>query len=141
MDDFEQYLKSQPLRAVPPEWREDILAQATAAAGGKPAAVALPWWQAWLWPSPYAWGALAAAWAIILVLNFASQQDSGGPASGDARMTQLEIIAMMDERRLLMDAFYAEINPPHAPPPPPAKLPDAPGATLERQEPEEHPLA
>jgi len=141
MDDFEQFLKSQPMRCVPPEWRGDILAQAADASGGKPAAVVLPWWQAWLWPSPYAWGALAAAWIIIIGLNMASAQSSPNRANGKAVPSRQEFITMLDERRRLMEKIYSELNPPPVPSPSQAKLPDTPGVSLERRKLEERPFA
>jgi hypothetical protein len=61
MNDFERLLKSQPFREVPPEWRREIVHQAreTEEAG----AIG---WREWLWPSPLAWGAMAAVWLVFL---------------------------------------------------------------------------
>ena len=67
MNKFEQFLKKQPLRDVPPTWRRELLATAT-----EPEALP-PWWQEWLWPSPFAWAGLACAWLIILALNMADR--------------------------------------------------------------------
>lgn len=79
-DDLERRLERQPLRQVPPGWREEILRRA----GRRPAALsdkASPssWvdrlrdrLRDWLWPHPVAWGGLAASWAVILALNAAS---------------------------------------------------------------------
>lgn len=68
MDEFEQFLKKQPLRGVPPAWRAEIL---PAAAQSK--AVQPTWWGVWLWPSPAAWAGLACIWIVILVLNVATR--------------------------------------------------------------------
>jgi hypothetical protein len=71
-DDFEQQLSRQPLRAAPPQWREDILA---AAARHLPARVVTPAdtsggrWREWLQRFPLAWGAVAAVWIGILGIN------------------------------------------------------------------------
>ena len=68
MDEFEQFLKKQPLREVPPAWRAVILP-----AAAQPEAVQPTWWGEWLWPSPAAWAGLACIWIVILVLNVASR--------------------------------------------------------------------
>ena len=68
MDEFEQFLKKQPLREVPPAWRAEILP-----AAAQPEAVQPTWWGAWLWPSPAAWAGLACIWIVILALNVASR--------------------------------------------------------------------
>ncbi len=75
-DALERRLAGLPLRPVPPEWRAPILAAARMAAKRRSPTeepAALPWWRAWLWPSPVAWGGVAAAWAVILFLNEAGQ--------------------------------------------------------------------
>ncbi len=68
MDEFEQFLKKQPLREVPPAWRAEILPTAA-----QPKAVQPTWWCEWLWPSPAAWAGLACIWIVILVLNVATR--------------------------------------------------------------------
>lgn len=76
-DDFEQHLRRQPLRPVPPAWRDEILATARQsdrqAVGMPPAAAGGPSWTAvlrdWLWPHPAAWAGLAAGWVLVAALN------------------------------------------------------------------------
>lgn len=73
-DDFEKHLARQPLRPLPPTWREEILDAAvprpvSPAARSGPKVVS--WWRSLFWPSPLAWGGVAAAWAVILALNIA----------------------------------------------------------------------
>lgn len=68
MDEFEQFLKKQPLREVPPAWRAVILPTAA-----QPKAVQPTWWREWLWPSPSAWAGLACVWVVILALNVATR--------------------------------------------------------------------
>jgi hypothetical protein len=82
LDSFEQRLRRQPLRPIPKEWREEILAAARLAgartvAGGAPAAVAEPWWRAWLWPHPAAWAALAGVWAAVIALHWDTPANTG----------------------------------------------------------------
>lgn len=94
MDDFEQFLKRQPARSLPPEWRAEILAAAGRDGGqisqinrkiGKaedpPTIHDVPWWLAWLWPSPRAWAAVACAWLLIAGLETASVRSAGAVSS------------------------------------------------------------
>lgn len=75
MDDFEQRLKRQPLRAVPAGWREEILSAARdRAARGEirnpsPPRSRRDWFLELLWPSPAAWAGVAALWLVILVVR------------------------------------------------------------------------
>jgi hypothetical protein len=83
-DPIEPTLSQQRLRPPPARWRAEILAAAAAAAGiGCPPATdrtpghpALPWRRVWchdwLWPSPIAWGSLAATWIAIFALRLAA---------------------------------------------------------------------
>ena len=76
-DDFEQQLARQPLRPVPPAWRNEILQVASmATATGNAAAQRSTFFStvnsqlsSLLWPCPQAWAGLAAVWVAILVLN------------------------------------------------------------------------
>ena len=71
-DDLERRLEGQPFRRLPPEWREEIVAAARAAARSRSATLefrAPPWWHRVFWPNPVAWAGVAAAWMAILILN------------------------------------------------------------------------
>jgi len=73
MNDFEHELSSQPLRRPPPEWRAGILS-------GAARIVEPSWtWQSWFWPSPMAWGALAAVWVGALLLDGGVSGQSSTP--------------------------------------------------------------
>ena len=77
-DPLESKLSRQPLRALPAFWREEILAAArTAATSARAPRLPLhtPWWRELVSPGPYAWGALAAVWVVILALDFSTQSD------------------------------------------------------------------
>ncbi|MBI5683958.1 MAG: hypothetical protein HZC54_02660 [Verrucomicrobia bacterium] len=67
-DDFEKKLKRQPMRAIPAEWRAQMLREARLAAAPEPMP-RLAWWRKLLWPRPIAWASLAAAWVIIAILH------------------------------------------------------------------------
>lgn len=62
MNEFERLLKSQPLRELPPEWRRDMLPSSVATEETRTVSS----WRDWFWPSPLAWGAMAAVWLIFL---------------------------------------------------------------------------
>ena len=124
MDDFEQFLTNQPLRATPTEWRGEILAAARA--------VLAPWWRTWLWPSPYAWGALAAVWVAIFVLNAAAQPGHRLTPANGPTPTVDEMVAMLSEHRRELDEFMVEekVVATSSPPPAPAARVVSPGACL-----------
>ena len=76
LDEFEQHLKAQPFQSIPRDWREELLRgarrAAAAPAGAAPTSALRRWLGEWLWPAPLAWGALAACWVAVLVLNRAA---------------------------------------------------------------------
>jgi hypothetical protein len=63
MDKFEQLLRQQPLRRIPPGWRSQILPTRRSR------------WREWLWPSPFAWATVAATWLVIVGLQLASRTE------------------------------------------------------------------
>jgi len=124
MDQFEELLKSQPLRHVPPEWRAEILASAPAPCSAD--------WRGWLWPSPYAWGALAAVWLVIVGLSVAAHPGINGPMAGGLAPTEQEVLTAMAERRREYEEFLSQTKLTSAPPPEPR--PGKKGAWVERRE-------
>jgi hypothetical protein len=93
-DEFEQQLRRQPFRSVPPEWRAEILHAARAAVRLRSSAVetaSSSGWRAWLWPCPQAWAGLAAVWILLLNLWMTAPSSSAGTAqhslSSDGRMS------------------------------------------------------
>jgi len=95
MNDFENELKKQPLRRVPEHWRAQILREA-GSRGRSPSRTA-PWWTALLWPSPKAWGTLAAAWAMMIMFSIATRERSVSEEVPQA--TQIRM-AVEEKRRL-----------------------------------------
>jgi hypothetical protein len=47
----------------------EVVRQVASQRGEKPAAG----WKDWLWPSPIGWGAVAAAWLVVIGFNIASR--------------------------------------------------------------------
>jgi hypothetical protein len=77
MDEFEQFLRDQPVRGVPAAWRREVLPAEDSAR-----------WRGWLWPSPVAWAAVAAAWLVVAGLQFAARPGPNGhrPAATPAAL-------------------------------------------------------
>jgi hypothetical protein len=69
MDNFEKRLQRQPWRQVPGEWREEILAAASAPERRVAADKAIPLWRLIFARFPVAWGALAAVWIALIAIN------------------------------------------------------------------------
>ena len=64
MNDLERKLRNLAFRTPPAELRREILATAERQARASK-------WREWLWPSPLAWGAVAAVWVFLLWCNSA----------------------------------------------------------------------
>ena len=87
MNDFERKLKAQSFRQPPQEWRDEILDVCDQAEGRRNAQASLveadsapAWsWREWLWPSPAAWGALAAVWVVCFSMNAATKPPATPP--------------------------------------------------------------
>lgn len=98
MNDFEQRLRTVPVKPVPADWRAEIL---TAAGMYSVPASREPWWarcqaqlNALLWPHPKAWAGLAAMWVFILLLYVSSQDETSGhmaPSAPPSPEMQAEI--------------------------------------------------
>lgn len=83
-DPLEDRMKSQPLRPIPAEWRDQIVAATRQAmepadrgqASRRPTASSafLSGFGALLWPSPKAWAGLAAIWMIIISLQVMTRE-------------------------------------------------------------------
>jgi hypothetical protein len=85
MNDFERKLSQQPFRQPPADLREAIF--------GVPDKVIAPtrWmWRDWFWPSPQAWGALAALWLIFAALSFRTDEPAA-PARSMAQQPSASI--------------------------------------------------
>mgnify|MGYP000847462472 FL=1 len=122
MDDFEQQLKRQPPRTIPPEWRRDILNAARQQRSvGNAQPVAWQWLREWLWPAPQAWAGLAAVWVAILALQFVPEQgfeNVVAQAASAARLTPEVKLALAEQQRLRTELLELAPNPP-----PPAEPP------------------
>ena len=114
MIDFEDFLKQQPLRRIPAQWRGEILAAAKPPrAKEKP--TQSPWWLAWLWPSPVAWAGVACAWLFIIGLNAGSR-----PSAVETRTVALispqGIGAALVRQQGLVQELFRSLEEPAEPP-------------------------
>ena len=75
MDELEQKLREMPMRAIPADWKQDILGSPVQA---KEKVLS---WHFWLWPSPRAWTAVAAVWLMIGLLNYGTSRLHALPTS------------------------------------------------------------
>jgi hypothetical protein len=108
-DDFENQLQRRPLRPVPTEWRAEILEAARTAAFPRASLS----WREWLWPSPKAWAALAAAWMLIAVLTVMDTPRRAEMAKQTARPSPEAETALAAQRRELARLLepYTESSP------------------------------
>jgi hypothetical protein len=124
-DDFEQRLRRQPMRQVPPAWRDQIL---SAADGAKTAG---PAWHfglsrlnahlcALLWPSPKAWGGLAVVWLLVFVLNHSPAEKATLSASRKTPRPSLEMLSAWREQESLLAELLLPREPAVAQRPQPA---------------------
>ena len=127
-DPFEQRLARQPLRNVPAEWREEMLAPAHAS---QLSTFSLQL-REWLWPCPQAWAALAAAWVLLLAVNFAGDSKTANSAQMAAKISPEEMrYAWREQQRLLAELFPPEpVEPPRHRAQPAPPLPPGPRSEL-----------
>jgi hypothetical protein len=108
-DEFERQLARQPMRRIPAEWREEILAvpadvtrRESSGLERLRSASGRLWLRHLLWPCPQAWAGLAAAWIVILALN-----SMGGEAqvanSKLAPPPPEVLVALREQQRLLAE--------------------------------------
>ena len=107
MSDFENELRKQPLRQAPSHWRVEILAVAQIAKPHTLKRELQPWWCALLWPSPKAWGSLAAAWVLMVGFHIAMRERSGSPEQSQAVQIRM---AVEQKRRLEAEIEEAAVH-------------------------------
>ena len=124
-DDFERQVQRQSFRPVPVEWREEILAAATAQPPAKPSLVCAlnTRLSALLWPCPQAWAWLAAVWLVIVAVNFASK--NGKPAMAAKSVAHSNgaiagLFGLWTQREIELAGVAGPFPRPLAPPPQPA---------------------
>jgi hypothetical protein len=107
-DEFEQKLQRQPLRQVPTEWRNEILAAAAVQLLGAPkrsegGSTLNAQLSTFLWPHPTAWVGLAAIWILILAVNFSMRDPTPVVAEKAAPPSPEVFVELKQQRRLLAE--------------------------------------
>ena len=106
-DDFEQRLSRQPLRPIPPVWREEILAAANPVLRPTPCASFLAIFRTQLstifWPHPKAWAGLAAVWIFIITMNFSLRDPSPRMAEKSAPPSPEVIVELRQQQRMFAE--------------------------------------
>jgi hypothetical protein len=111
-DELEKKLSRQPLRTVPTEWRKEILAIACTAQLSRPASriphhglfsTLAARLSSVLWPHPRAWAALAAAWVLILALDFSTHDTSPAIAENFSPPSPEAVAELKKQRRLFAE--------------------------------------
>ena len=103
-DDFEQKLQRRPMRQVPAEWREGILAIAKSTTSHRPAILDPQqhlWWRELIWPYRRVWAGVVCAWLLIIGLNAASFERAPRVAGKVEPRSGEEIRAFVEQRRML----------------------------------------
>jgi anti-sigma factor RsiW len=77
--------------------REESAIRAAFQPPARPPEASVSFWAAWLSPSPKFFGAMAAVWALLLVVNHLAEV--GSPASGNGAMPAPEQQAALAEQR------------------------------------------
>jgi hypothetical protein len=118
-DDFEAQLARQPLRLPPVEWRQQILRAARIPRPAPPCREPICWWRQLLWPSPLAWGAVAALWVATVTIHLTTPRPPGVGASAKAASPP-QVDMALAEQRAWLDQI---LQPSPVPAPSPGQLP------------------
>ena len=132
-EQFEKRLQRQPLRTVPPAWREEILSAArTVETSRRPSTANRRSYfsdlsqqiSALLWPDCRAWAGLAAVWVVICAMNFTSSDDTASttarrvtPPSPEMRQmlrAQEQLLAELVEETPVADRLKSAPPRPHS---------------------------
>src|SRR5438552_7352417 len=103
-DDFDKRLQRQTLRPIPHKWRSEILDAARRAGDPQPSTFdsqPTSWWRELLRPCPQAWAGLAAAWMVVLLLNWAARDPVHAANASKAAPVPDLLLALKEHQRLL----------------------------------------
>lgn len=129
LDELESRMTRQPWRPVPPAWRSEILTPVKSA----PARSSL--WREFLWPTPWAWGALAAVWILVVGFSSAAEQTARRGVSLARRDSTPPPLLGWREQQALISALLDETPPPERQPAsPPRPRSDLRGPRFGRQD-------
>ena len=114
---FEDQLQRQPMRELPREWRDEILAAARDPSIPAPSPFASRF-SAWLWPHPIAWAGLGAAWLVILGLNLATGPTPAETATASSAYSREALLELREQQVLLTRLIFPPAHPDAEPPEP-----------------------
>jgi hypothetical protein len=110
MEQFEQYLSRQPMRRIPSEWREEILAAAgreswveSRRPKGLWSSLVAPRLYSAFWPHPVAWAGLAAVWLFLLGVDFSARERAPAVAESGSALPAEVIVEVRQQQRLLAE--------------------------------------
>lgn len=120
-DEFEQKLQRQALRQIPAEWRAEILVAADVNRRNRPAreftfaattfrrllSTLNAQLSTILWPNPQAWAGLAAAWILILAVDFSIRDKPPVVAEKSAPPSPEVIVELKQQQRMLAELIGA----------------------------------
>ena len=111
-DDFEKQLQQPAPRTIPATWRSEILDSARLSSSPRHLVPAPrpAWWREWLWPHPQAWGAVTAAWIVILVIYSDTPGTSGVDREKQPAIQSQTMIAFAEQRKLLSQVLDLSFN-------------------------------
>ena len=117
-DPFEQRLRRQPLRQVPPAWREQILAaadvnrrNATTQSVSEDQAALLAGWRLLFARVPLAWASLAALWLVLVGVNLALPSPIVSVAVQTPPSARMESLAALDFGSADFEALGNQLSP------------------------------
>lgn len=127
-DPFEQQLRRQPLREIPPAWREEILAQARVAADAsrrsagdetvsEDQAALIAGWRMFWERLPVAWAALAALWIVLIGVNLVMPGPVVRVVAHPPAVAQTELLAALDLESADFEIIGRQLAPAPATPP------------------------
>jgi hypothetical protein len=117
-DQFEQRLRRQPLRQVPPAWREEILAaaeanrrNATTQSVSEDQAALFAGWRLLFARLPVAWAALAALWVALIGANLMMPSPIVSVAVQTPPSARMESLAALDFGSADFEALGKQLSP------------------------------
>jgi len=103
--EFEQRLRRLPLKPIPGEWRAEILTATREAQAVRPSSFVIrhSWLSTLLWPHPMAWAGLAAAWLVIMDLNFSMRDRPAGTAARALQPAPEVVVELRQQQKMLAE--------------------------------------
>jgi hypothetical protein len=110
--DFENHLGKQPIKPVPADWKNDILREAHRSAPQQVRDASAfeslrNWLRDLLWPSPAAWGGLAALWAVLLAIGSIPAGENAEMLGSSTPLTPRQVELVKQQKEWLREELAA----------------------------------